>query len=269
MSTQRHSVTPHHLPQDSPNLAEFGLKFFAGNTHISRTMMLQELDALLQAMPRGSNAADYRDAICERNILGKTTVSTRQKSLRHLRELYVLDENVPIFRLLRRLYDLDPASLPLLALQLAWARDPLFRATADAILELSDGDLLEQGAVAAAVEASFPNQYSDNSKGNVSRNAGSSWTQTGHLVGRAKKTRRRVQASPVSVTLALFLGHLTGHHGQMAFSSPWCRLLDLTPERTKALALEAHRAGRLNLRVLGEVVDLSFPLFSDLQIPQS
>ena len=40
--------------------------------------MLQELDALLQAMPRGSNAADYRDAICVRNILGKTTVSTRQ-----------------------------------------------------------------------------------------------------------------------------------------------------------------------------------------------
>ncbi len=269
MSTQHYTATQHNLPQDSPNLAEFGLKFFAGNTHISRTIMLQELDALFQAMPRGSNAADYRDAICVRNIIGKTTVSTRQKSLRHLRELYVLDENVPIFRLLRRLYDLDPASLPLLAVQLAWARDPLFRATADAILELSDGDLLEQGAVATAVETSFPNQYSDNSKGNVSRNAGSSWTQTGHLVGRAKKTRRQIQASPVSVTLALFLGHLTGYHGAAVFSNPWCRLLDLNPERAKALALEAHRAGRLNLRVLGEVVDLSFPLFSDLHIPQS
>ena len=181
----------------------------------------------------------------------------------------MLDENVPIFRLLRRLYDLDPASLPLLAVQLAWARDPLFRATADAILELSDGDLLKQGAVATAVETSLPNQYSDNSKGNVSRNAGSSWTQTGHLVGRAKKTRHRVQASPVSVTLALFLGHLTGYHGAAVFSNPWCRLLDLNPERAKALALEAHRAGRLNLRVLGEVIDLSFPLFSDLQVSQA
>lgn len=228
--------------------------------------MLQELDTLLQAMPRGSNAADYRDAICEQNILGKTTVSTRQKSLRHLRELYVLDENVPIFRLLRRLHEVDPSSLPQLALQLAWARDPLFRATADAILELADGDLLEQRAIATAVEASFPNQYSDNSKGNVSRNAGSSWTQTGHLVGRAKKTRRQIQASPVSVTLALFLGDFTGYHGAAVFSNPWCRLLDLNPERAKALALEAHRAGRLNLRVLGEVVDLSFPLFSDLQV---
>jgi hypothetical protein len=269
MSTQHYTATQHNLPQDSPNLAEFGLKFFAGNTHISRTIMLQELDALFQAMPRGSNAADYRDAICVRNILGKTTVSTRQKSLRHLRELYVLDENVPIFRLLRRLYDLDPASLPLLALQLAWARDPLFRATADAILELSDGDLLEQGAVAAAVEASFPNQYSDNSKGNVSRNTGSSWTQTGHLAGRAKKVRKLVKPSTTAVTMALFLGTVTGYHGAAVFSNPWCRLLDLTPERAKALALEAHRAGRLNLRVLGEVIDLSFPLFSDLQVSQS
>lgn len=231
--------------------------------------MLQELDSLLQAMPRGSNAANYRDAICEQNILGKTTVSTRQKSLRHLRELYVLDANVPIFRLLRRLHEVDPSSLPQLALQLAWARDPLFRATADAILELADGDLLEQGAIATAVEASFPNQYSDNSKGNVSRNAGSSWTQTGHLVGRGKKTRRQIQASPVSVTLALFLGHLTGYHGAAVFSNPWCRLLDLNPERAKALALEAHRTGCLNLRVLGEVVDLSFPLFSDLQVSQA
>jgi hypothetical protein len=49
----------------------------------------------------------------QKNVLGKTTDSTRQKSLRHLRELYALDEGTPIFGLLRRLYSIDAASLPL------------------------------------------------------------------------------------------------------------------------------------------------------------
>ena len=51
-----------------------------------------ELGAVLANVPQGSGAADYREAILQRNVLGKTTDSTRQKSLRHLRELYALDE---------------------------------------------------------------------------------------------------------------------------------------------------------------------------------
>ena len=67
------------------------MKFSAGGPHISRTMMLAELGAVLASVPPGSAAADYREAILQRNVLGKTTDSTRQKSLRHLRELYALD----------------------------------------------------------------------------------------------------------------------------------------------------------------------------------
>ncbi len=57
--------------------------------------MLAELGAVLASVPQGSGAADYREAILQRNILGKTTDSTRQKSLRHMRELYALDEGFP------------------------------------------------------------------------------------------------------------------------------------------------------------------------------
>ena len=76
-------------------------------------MMLAELGAVLANVPQGSGAADYREAILQRNVLGKTTDSTRQKSLRHLRELYALDEATPIFGLLRKLHAMDAASLPL------------------------------------------------------------------------------------------------------------------------------------------------------------
>jgi hypothetical protein len=73
------------FPSASSSLEHFGLKFSAGGAHCSRTMMLTELDAVLTNIPQGSGAADYRAAILQRNVLGKTTDSTWQKSLRHLR----------------------------------------------------------------------------------------------------------------------------------------------------------------------------------------
>ena len=65
------------------------MKFSSGGAHISRTMMLAELSAVLANVPQGSSAADYREAILERNVLSKTTDSTRRESLRRLRELGV------------------------------------------------------------------------------------------------------------------------------------------------------------------------------------
>jgi hypothetical protein len=117
------------FPPTSAALKTFGLKFSSGGAHISRTMMLAELGTVLASVAQGSDAIVYREAILQRNVLGKTTDSTRQKSLRHLRELYALDETTPIFGALRRLYATDPAGLPLLAVLVAWARDPLLRAT--------------------------------------------------------------------------------------------------------------------------------------------
>jgi hypothetical protein len=131
------------FPAASVELETFGLKFSSGASHVSRTIMLQELGAMLTSVPMGSSAADYREAILQQNVLGKTTDSTRQKSLRHLRELYALDEATPIFSLLRKLHAMDGASLPLLALQVAWSRDPVFRATTPAVIDASEGERVE------------------------------------------------------------------------------------------------------------------------------
>jgi hypothetical protein len=100
-------------------LETFGFKFSSGGAHISRTMMVQELGAVLANVLHGSGPADYREAILQQNVLGKTTDSTEQKSSRHLRELCALDEAIPIFGLLRKLHATDAASLPLLAVQVA------------------------------------------------------------------------------------------------------------------------------------------------------
>ena len=246
-------------------LEKFGLKFSAGGAHVSRTMMLAELGAVLAAVPRGSSPTDYREAILLRNVLGKTTDSTREKSRRHLHELYALDETTPIFGLLRKLHAIDAASLPLLALQVAWARDPLLRATTPAIMDASEGERVETASLAQALEGTFANHYSELNRDKIARNAASSWTQSGHLAGRAKKVRQRIKPTVVAVVMALFIGDVAGYHGAAVFSNPWCRLLDLNSDRAKAMGLEAHRAGLLNLRAVGEVVELSFPLLAEFQ----
>ena len=257
------------FPAPSPALETFGFKFSSGGAHISRTMMMQELGTVLANVPQGSSAADYREAILQQNVLGKTTDSTRHKSQRHLRELYALEEATPIFGLLRKLHATDAASLPLLAVQAAWSRDPLLRATTPPIMDASEGERVETASLALGLEAAFPNQYSELNRNKIARNAASSWTQSGHLAGRTKKTRQWIRPTIVAVTMAFFLGDIAGYHGPSLFSNPWCRLLDLNSDRAKAMGLEAHRAGLLNLRAVGEVVELSFPLFGEFHCQPS
>jgi hypothetical protein len=249
------------FPDRSNELEEFGFKFSDGGAHISRTMMLSELSDALASVPTGSTPEDYRAAVLGRNVLGKTTDSTRKKTLRHMRELYALDEAVPIFGLLRKLTATDRGeSLPLLALQVAWARDPLLRATTVPVLQATPGDRVERASLVEAFETAFPDQYSAATIKTTTQNAASSWTQAGHLHGVVKKSRRQVKLTPVALTMALFLGQVAGYHGPTVFASPWVRLLDLAPDRARAMALEAHRAGLLNLRAVGDVVDLTFPM---------
>lgn len=264
-------TTPGHsasgFPSSSSALQGFGMKFSSGGAHISRTMMLAELETVLNSVPLGSSVGAYQDAIVVRNILAKATESTRRESLRRLRELYALDESVAIFALLRKLNAIDLGSLSLLALQVAWARDPLFRATTGPVLDASEGSRVETASLANAFEAAFPSQYSELSRDQTARHAASSWTQSGHLLGRSNKARQRIKPTALAVTMALFLGHVSGCHGAAVFSNPWCRLLDLDEDRARAFGAEAHRAGLLNLRAIGDVVEITFPMLAGIIPP--
>jgi hypothetical protein len=253
------------FPVASTELEAFGFKFSDGGAHISRTIMSVELASTLALVPKGSSADVYRSSVIDRNILGKATVSTRQKSFRHLRELYALDESVPIFALLRTLKVVDPNSQSLLALQVAWARDPLFRATTQSVMATGIGHTVTSSDLAEAIHLTFPGQYSELNCAKIARNAASSWTQSGHLSGRTGKLRSKVTASPAAVTMALFLGSIAGYGGIRAFSNPWIHLLDLSEDGARTASQLAHKAGLLNLRAVGEVIELTFPMLDSLR----
>jgi hypothetical protein len=242
-------------------LESFGFKVSEGGAHISRTIMLKEIVRLLSSNEGGANLDDYVRAVVERNVLGKATESTRQKTFRHLRELYGLSAGLPIFSIYRELMNFDPQSGPLLSFVIAWARDPLLRATSPTILGATIGERVSSDDLQQMLVDAYPHQYSAKNIGKIARNAASSWTQSGHLTGRVKKSRSRVQPRPAAVTFALILAHVAGVAGEQIFSSVWCRLLDLNPSEARSLAEQAHRQELMTLRAVGSVVEISFPRF--------
>jgi hypothetical protein len=245
-------------------LEAVGFKLTEGGAHISRTIMLKEITRLLESSPAMASSEYYSRAVIEGNVLGKATETTRQKTFRHLRELYALSSAVPIFSIYRELMKLEPQSGPLLSLLIAWARDPLLRPTTPAILKTTFGDRITSDNLQQALAEAYPHQYSAKNLAKVARNAASSWTQSGHLTGRTKKIRSRVQPRPTAITFALILGHVGGVAGAQLFSSVWCRLLDLNATEARSLAEQAHRQELLTLRALGSVVEITFPRFQQL-----
>jgi hypothetical protein len=245
----------------SEPLARLGVKFSGGGTHITRTMMLDEITRLLASVPIDADEAAYREAVEKQNTLGKATESSRTRTYRHLRELYGLNPNIPLFSLLRQLAQMDSRSMLLLALLVAWARDPQFRSTTAAILDARMDDEVSVADIEKVAAPILVQKYNSKSTHKIAKNASSSWAQSGHLFGRTKKTRRRVEARASALALALFLSHAGGLNGEAMFGSIWCRLLDLTSEQARSLAKQAHREELINLRIIGSVVEISFPRF--------
>jgi hypothetical protein len=247
---------------DEKDLESFGFKLSPGGAHISRTLMLREIERLLRNLPATAEANDYRRAILDENILGKKTQATREKTFRYLRELYAISEVVPLFVIYRELLLSDVEASPLLSVLVACARDSLLRSTVSAIISASVGSEVPKNDLEIAISNCFPEQYSDLNVAKIARNAASSWTQSGHLSGRSKKIRIRATPIPAVAAFAVMLGYVCGQRGEALFSSMWCRLLDLSPSEARMLAEQAHRQDLLTLRSMGPVVEVSFPRFT-------
>lgn len=248
------------VAQAPPRRDRAGVGFRRGDvgTHSSRTIMVAELGTLFDTVPAAASEEEIAAAICQSNCLGKQTAATRRSTRQRLTELYGLDPHVPIYRVLRRLWPLDVAGRPLLALLTAVARDPLLAASAAAIVPLAAGAEFTRGPTKEAIVAVTGDRISDAILDKVVRNVASSWTQSGHLAGRTIKVRRKVVATPGSAALALYLAHAAGFRGQQIFTSGWTKLLDADITTLRHLALEAKRSGLIDVRMAGDVVDASF-----------
>lgn len=237
----------------------FGLRFGERGTHTSRTVMLAELSELMKFTDPNCGPDDYRRSIVDDNLLGKRTLATRKLTYQRLSELYGLDPAIPLFRVLRRLWNADHSGRPLLAFVVAFSRDPLLRMTADVVLSVQIGQAVSTADIDAGLETRLGRRLNPSVRHKVARNAGSSWTQSGHLHGRARKRRAKASASPSAACLALLVAYSTGLRGRALFTSDWARLLDTSYSELVQLVQAANRAGLLNFRQVGDVVEIQFP----------
>ncbi len=245
--------------QLGPSLPErFGFRCGDRGTQTSRTIMLSELSSLLAVTPSSASNADYRTAIVLENVLGKRTEATRKLTAQRMTELYALDPRVPLFRVLRQLWDADEQGRPLLACLCANARDPILRMTATPVLDASEGEPVSKHALADVVAETVGDRFNPSTLDKIARNAASSWTQSGHLKGRSNKARVRAIATPAATAYALALGRLDSAQGEALFHTYWVRLLDAPATLVDTLAFEASRRGWVSYRRVGGVVDIGF-----------
>lgn len=226
-------------------------------THASRTLMVPDLTMLLDAVPRGVSG-EYKRLIVEDNVLQKKSASARAKTLEHLRSLYALDDNDPVFAALRSLAEADHESIPMLALLCGATRDALLRSTADRVLNTPKGMPVSAEDLRREVEERFPDRFSENTLIETGSRTLSSWTQSGHLAGRTRKVRSRASASVGSVVFALFLGHLSGVRGLPLYETFWARLLDASADEMDGLAFAASQRGMMEYRRMGDVAEFGF-----------
>jgi hypothetical protein len=241
-------------------LARFGFRFERGGTHSSRTMMLDELTALLSYVDRSeAKKADYLHAIEADNCLGKRSGKTRRLTYRHLAELYSLDTNHLLFRALLYFWQRDEEGRPMLALLATYARDSIFRTSASLILKAPEGSIITRDSVEERIDGLEPGRFSKATLKSTAQNINSSWTKSGHLTGRNKKTRSRAIPTPSSAAYALLLGYLTGARGQGLFSTEYTKLLDCSKEQVNELAEQASRRGWITYKRVGNVIEVLFP----------
>lgn len=244
---------------DASQAKAWGFRSGARGTHTSRTIMFNELSSLFDAVPGEAIREDYALAVMEQNCLGKRTAVVRKISFQRLTELYALEPQVHLFRVLRKLWCRNETSRPLLALLLALARDPLFRATAAAVICTPYGNEFARQSMKDALTAVVGERLNEAVLDKVVRNASSSWTQSGHFHGRGRKIRQKVEATPAATTFALLLGFAIGRRGRLLFDTPWTAVLDATAEDLIDVAVDAKRLGLLDVKQSGSIIDVSFP----------
>ena len=241
-------------------LSRFGFRFDNGSAHTARTMMLEDLQLLLSYVNHpDSSKNDYLKAIKEDNCLGKRSGKNRIITNRHLVYLYSLDPTMTIFRALRYFWERDIDGQPLMALLCSYSRDSVLRLSEPFIVQLTEGETTTREALEEYIDEKEPDRFSKATLKSTAQNLNSTWTKSGHLIGKVKKVRSRAIATPGSVSYALFLGYLTGIRGESLFTTEYTCLLNSSKASLIKLAEDASRRGWIVFKRIGNVMEVQFP----------
>ncbi len=255
------------VTHEIPKFAEaYGFSTAKTGGHMARSMMLPEITQLFRALPPETTKDRYKIAIVDDNVLGKPTFASREKSYRHLIQLYSLEPTLALFRILRKLASDEPASLPLMAATCAFCRDAQLRASFSMIEKRDRGEVLTREQMEEHLEKSFPGRFSPAMKKSLAQNVNTTWTESGHLSGRSKKIRAVPEARVAASVYAMTLGYLLGLRGQSLLSSVFSRLVAPDPSFVASHLAMATGRGWVRFRQAGGVVEIDCsPLLTEAE----
>ncbi|NCD09161.1 MAG: hypothetical protein EOL98_06990 [Negativicutes bacterium] len=241
-------------------LEQFGFSFERGGAHNARTLMFEELqEVLLRISDASVRKDDYRCAIIEKNCLSKKSGRTRFLTYRHLADLYSLDPETTIFRILLHFWERDPSARASLAFLCAYVRDPLLRMATPFLFDHAVDAIVKREKLEEFIDALEPDRFSAATLKSLAQNINSTWTQVGFLTGRVRKIRSQPPVTPGTTAYALLLGYLKGLRGMALFESEYVNLLDCPLEPALDSAAEASRRGWIVFKRVGNVVEVLFP----------
>jgi hypothetical protein len=241
---------------DTESLIKAGARFGSRGTHTTRTSMQRELGEILGLLPKSATREQYRVSIIQDNALGKSSHSNRGLSNQRLGELYGLDPGVLLFRILRHIWEIDPSARAQVSHLCALARDPLLRATAEYVIPLRVGSECIRHEFVASLREAVDVRLNDKTLDKVARNAGSSWSVSGHLKGRVRKIRQQVKPTAGGVAYALWLGSLEGRVAEELYTSFWMSIFDAPVSELHSLTLRAKQMNLIRAAIGGGIVQV-------------
>ena len=245
-----------------------GFRREPGGVHLSKTMMLAELTAVMNADTTGG-PAELERAVVTDNVIGKPTGTARRLTFSRLNTLYGVSKALPVQAAMLGLWPRNASGRPMLALLCALARESLLRDSAGLVLTAPPAAPIRWPDLAARLEARHPGRYSPKMLKSLAQNCASTWTQSGHLAGKVAKRRAKAEPSPESAAYAALLGELAGFGGPALLHSPWMAVLDRSEGDILSLLRRAESAGLTRVRAGGGVVQISTrrPMAEVLGIP--
>jgi hypothetical protein len=202
---------------------------------------------------------ELRKILVDENLLKKESYDGRKRTYSHLLGLYGLDANNKNYQGLLKYWDKDASDLNILAMLCALSRDEALRISANYILSLSNGEIVDRSGLKHIIDENFGEKYSEKVRQSMLRNVLSSWTQSGHLKGKSKRIRDKPIVTPNSFAYACYLAYLAGFRGNRVFHSPWVKVLCLSDNEFDIIIRDINRKGLMTLKRAGDIVEVSFP----------
>ena len=226
--------------------------------HTKRSMMFSELSKL---MDFSSGQETEFAKLLQENVIGKQTENNKSQTNSALIKLYILNDEVPVFKVFHYLWRIAPPDeKPLLTLLLALYRDVLLSDSLETVLKISPGFNVPATSIQDVIGSKYPEKYTPKTLLSLSQNIASSWKQSGHITGKRKNIRTKVTPGYHAVTFALFLGYMDGLRGDFLFQPKWIKALDSTEKEIKSLAHEASKRDLISFQSAGSVTVINFNL---------